>query len=240
MSDSRSALIVDSEEGQLGEAVTMRLLRLGIDVFYAKGADEAQLLARQEARNVFTLLFPATFPFDSLVSICDGLRARRDDEPLALVVVGERPDEAERARLRKFGVEWAIWEPYDDSALRAVVSNAMAAAEVNHNRREPRTPTTLLGRAFVDTQRKDVIVSSLSSRGAFLETPAPFDPGSQISLGVALPGGPLDVEAEVAYSRDARDSSWPAGMGVTFAKLDPESEERLSRFLEALRARFAV
>jgi hypothetical protein len=88
-----------------------------------------------------------------------------------------------------------------------------------------------------------VIVSTLSRRGAFLETPFPFLAETGITLEVALPDGPLVTKATVVYSRTPRDPAppgHPPGMGIAFADLDPASEDRLQRFLAELLDRFGV
>ena len=242
MTDSQCALIIDDDDNPLGE-VTLRLLRLGIDVLYSKGSDEAWLLAQQEAERISTLLFPPSVPVGAIQSILDCLRSNAIDVPRNLVVIGARPDEEQRARLRECGVRWALWEPYDESALRSVVSSAMSAKHEVETREEPRLPTTLLGRVFMGTHRKDVIVYTLSGQGAFLETPSPFLTGSKIALEMALPQQTVMAKAEVIYAKSAQEGGPPGqpnGMGVAFTKMDPGSRERLEAFLEDQDNRFAV
>ena len=231
------ALVVDSV-GTLGE-VAMRLLRLGIDVFYAKGGPEGWLLAKQEGASIGTVLFSPDVGLDDLKAMQGAIRAQADDRQLTFVVIGERPDSAVRGRLRKFGVQFALWHPYDESSLRAVASNSLALSSVTYTRREPRLPTTLLGRTFVGDRRRDVIVSSLSAGGAFLETPSPFPPGRRLKLEIALPDGPIVAEGVVVYSREDRDSLWPTGMGISF-ELETGLAERVVSFLKGLEERFAL
>ena len=233
MSDARCALIVDDEANSLGD-VALRLIRIGIDVFYAKGRAEAWLLAQQEAAHIRLLLFPPTIEIDDALEVAACLRSEAPEVRLSLLVIGERPDEATRRRLRDAGVEWALWEPDDESCLRSIVSAAMSpvdAGERTAERKHRRLPTTLLARAFVGTCRKDAIVSTLSLGGAFLETPRPLAEGTRISLEIGLPEALLLLKAEVVYARYTGDGNQPIGMGVEFSDLAPEAEEQLGVFL---------
>ena len=72
MPDAPCALIVDDDENTLGE-IALRLLRLRIDVFYAKGSVEGWLLAKQEAGRIRALLFPATVDIDEIKPIVECL-----------------------------------------------------------------------------------------------------------------------------------------------------------------------
>ena len=51
MAQSQCVLVIDDEDTTLG-AVALRMIRLGIDAFYAKDPSEAMLLAQQESERV--------------------------------------------------------------------------------------------------------------------------------------------------------------------------------------------
>jgi hypothetical protein len=242
MTDPLCMLIVDDEKNALAE-LPLRILRIGVDVFYTIGGEEAWLLASDEAPRIRVVLFPPSIDFDQISAVVDRLRSRASEVPRTLVVVGPQPDEPTRERLRKGGVELALWEPYDESALRQVLANALTVGNHADSRKAPRFPTTMLARAFSGIHRRDVIVSKLSLSGAFLETPSPFLLETRITLELALPDGPFVTKATVVCSRAERASAAPGrplGMGVAFADLDPALEERLRRFLADLREQFGV
>ena len=223
------ALVVDDEKFALGE-LALRILRLGVDVFHAKGGGEATLLAREAAERIRALLFPPALSLAELASLTACLSSREDPSPVTLVVVGEKPEDARRADLREAGVDWALWEPFEESALRQVLAQALTAWRDVEMRKEPRVPTTILARAFAGIKRKDVLVSTLSTAGAFLETPFPFHDGTRISLEMALPDGCLVTKADVVFARSSADTGGtgqPAGMGVAFSGLDAGSERAL-------------
>ena len=242
MQDAPCALIVDDDSNSLGD-VALRLLRLRIDVFYAKDPTEAWLLAQQEADRIQTLLFPLTVAMERISEIAACLRSKAPEVLRALVVVGQRPDETARERLRKECVEWALWEPYDESALRSIVSASMRPDFESGPRGEARLPTTLLARAFAGTRRRDAIVSTLSSVGAFLEAPSLFPEETRITLEIALPHGSLLVKARVvhtSYPNTEAPMAQPNGMGVEFMNLASAEEERLLGFLKEIEDQFLV
>ncbi len=242
MDEAKCALVVDDDQGSLGE-IALRTLRLGIDVFYAKDRSEAWMLAEQEAHRIGTLLFPPTVDVDEITAIAECLESCALDIPRALVVIGKKPNEAARARLRAAGVELALWEPYDEGAFRSVVSGATRLRYEQQARVQTRIPTTLLGRATTGARRKDAIVANLATTGAFLETPSPFPEDTSITLEIRLPDGPLLVKGRVVHVCHRRSGApllHPTGMGVEFTSLDPADKERLQAFLNELADRFDV
>ena len=178
MDEARCVLVVDDDRGSLGE-IALRTLRLGVDVFYAKDRSEAWLLAEQEGHQIGIVLFPTTVDVDEITPIAECLESYLLDIPRTLVVVGKKPNEAARARLRAAGVELALWEPYDEGHFRSVVSGAMRLRYEQQKRVQTRIPTTLLGRATIGVRRKDALVATLATTGAFLETPSPFRQAAQ-------------------------------------------------------------
>jgi hypothetical protein len=242
MSEARSALVVGDAHGALGE-LALRLIRLGIDSFYAVDPAEAWLLAQQEAPRIGVLLFPPDIDRAGLGALLEGLAAKAPGVARALVTVGPCPDEAAREWLRAAGVAWALWEPWDESALRMVLSAAFSARSDPEPRRSPRLPTTILGRAYKGLFRRDAIVCSLSRVGAFLELPNPFEQGTQLRLEIEIGSGSMVVKADVVYVREADAGGppeHPCGMGVAFRDLAPAESERLERYLVDQERRFVL
>jgi hypothetical protein len=242
MSGVKSALVVDDAKGGLGQ-VALRLIRLGIDSYYAKDVVEAWLLAQQEADRIRVLLIAPGADRGGIARILALLRGHAPPVPRSVVAIGSCPDEASRAELREIGVEWALWEPWDESALRMVLANAMAPPLEGETRRAERLPTTLLGRAFKGLHRRDGVVCSLSTDGAFLEMPHPYEEGTRITLEIDVEGVSLVTKAEVRYTLErggAGASERPAGMGLAFREIAPEARDRLTRFLAEQHRRFGV
>jgi len=233
---------MDDAKGGLGQ-VALQLIRLGISTYYAKDAGEAWLLAQQEISNIRVLLVSPGADLDGIARILALLRGQTSATPHSAVAIGACPDEATRAALRETGVEWALWEPYDESALRMVLSNAMAPVFAGESRRAERLPTTLLGRAFKGLHRKDGVICSLSTDGAFLEMAYPYEEGTRITLEIDVEGVSIVAKAEVRYTIERGGtgaSEYPAGMGVVFREITPAARERLARYLAEQNRRFGV
>ena len=92
----RLALAFEDGTQELGP-VAYRLLRAGIDVIYARSADEAFLLASQEARRIHALLVsPAVSP-DDVTRVSRAVEATSgESRQLQTVVIGSRPASATR------------------------------------------------------------------------------------------------------------------------------------------------
>lgn len=236
-------LIADAGKEALA-GVALRLLRLRVDLHYARDADEAQLLAAEDAPRIGVLLFGTDLPVDDLQRIRRRLAAGAPDGRRALVVVGPRPDDDACRALRTAGTDFALWDRSDESALRSVLAMALSPWPWpgSEARRHPRAPTNLLARAFVGARRRDVIASSLSVGGAFLETPGPFPEGTALTVELPLPEGDVTLKARVVYAHYGSEVEpfRPTGMGVEFAPMDDAARARLHQAVEGIERQFRV
>jgi hypothetical protein len=235
------ALAFDDGANALGP-IALRLIRLGVDVLYAKSIDEAWLLAKQEGARIGVLLFPPGVQTEGLARVAACVAAHPEARLPSLIAVGERPDEATRARLRDAGVSCAVWQPGDDGALRFAVNSAVLPEAVAPHS-EPRAPISLLASFHHEGERRDAVVYTLSAHGAFLETPRPALKDAQIELEIWLYDEAIACAARVAYANEPgeqRRASWPVGMGVVFAELDERLKECIRHYVEERAACFAV
>ena len=86
-------------------------------------------------------------------------------------------------------------------------------------------------------------MASLSTGGAFLETPSPLAEESLITLEMALPDGSLVVKARVIHARypgSGESQRHAGGMGVEFSSLSPEAHKRLRLYLQGIEDLFLV
>jgi PilZ domain len=121
-----------------------------------------------------------------------------------------------------------IWDPWVPGELRQ------------------RTPVRLpvLLEPVPDGDRQAGVVTNVSVRGVFVESPVLFATGSvlRLHLTLPLPGGAkaLVLEARVRWlneSEDPRARRLPAGMGLEFITLDVRPRLDLEAFIRALQRR---
>jgi len=233
MTDERYALCFDSEQDCLGETA-LHLLRLGIDVLYANAADEALLLAADAVDSIHAVIVPPSVAVPDLERVLQRLEGAREGKSASVVVIGERPSDEVRTKLRAAGAEWAVWEPADDCALRFAVNAAITLPSEIVPRNEPRVPTSLMASFEVDGERGDAVVYTLSAKGAFLETPSPTAAGTSLEVEIWLPSIQVSTPAKVIYvnsPRDRRQASWPTGMAVVFDGLSEKHEARIRSYV---------
>ena len=101
------------------------------------------------------------------------------------------------------------------------------------NRSSPRLPISM----EVVYQRGNKFITSylynLSRSGAYIQTPDPLDPGTQIDISFRIPrlGDSFHVMVTVTWNQGPERSFRP-GMGVRFDKMSAEDRQRLDDFLE--------
>jgi diguanylate cyclase (GGDEF)-like protein len=233
-----SVLVVDDGQGTLGE-VSLRFGRLGIDIHYASEADEARLLVEQEKSAIRLLVVPPNADFERIGQVRE-LLTELTGEERRLVVIGERPDDETRDRIRESGVSWVLWAPYNDGEIRYVIKSAMALRRDLIDRREIRVPVDIVANIWSGPRREVTVVSSLSPRGAFIELSEPLPSGSSLRIEMELPGNRFRGFARVAYERhdDPDQPATPSGVGVTFYGVDRDAERILRKAISELEARY--
>ena len=231
-------LIVDDDERSLGPTA-LRLGRLGIDVHYASDPDEARLLLAEEVESIRVVASSPDVELAKVGSLMDQL-ASTHGERGRLLVIGDRPDEERRAAMREAGVDWVLWTPVNDAELRCLVRSAMSSRDRNSERREPRVPVDLVATISVGPRREVVVVSSLSPRGAFIETNDPLPVGRSVRIELPIPNDQFRGFARVVHSQ-AADPSRPtlqSGMGVSFFGVDRDAERLLRKAVKELESRY--
>jgi Tfp pilus assembly protein PilZ len=238
---ARRVLLLDDGTGSLGP-LALRLGRLGVDVHYAGNPDEAQLFIAQEKASIRLLVVPPTIDLRHASSARDAL-AREIGAPPPLIVIGEEPDVETRALLRSAGATWILWAPFDDVELRFLMKSALALPQELFERREPRVPVDLVAKVQTGGRRDMAVLSSLSARGAFIETPDPLPIGSQLRLEIELPTDRIRVFARVVHCQaDDPDRllSPTGGMGVVFFGPDRQTELALRKTVEERATRYLL
>jgi len=163
------------------------------------------------------------------------LRALAPSRPLRVLGWGPEPDVPARRRLRRAGVELALFEPLADRDLRFQINRALAKGS-GPPRTAQRAPVPWELAARSGLRRIAAPVYTLSAGGVFLATRRPLRPGRRLAL--ELPLGPLlspRARGRVVLANPAEapvHPTLPAGMAIRFEALDGPSAAAIDRFVE--------
>jgi hypothetical protein len=239
MSKDRSVLLLDGPAGRLA-GFRDRLSGLGLSPILARDPAEALRGLASPLEPRVALLVPE-FAGSALAGTLAQLLAEAPEHELGFVATGPAPGPDTRSCLRAAGVRLALWEPFDDGALRFQLNRARH--HKSDGREELRIPTTLLARVQASDRPRDAIVYNLSARGAFLETPRAALRGAQIELDLPLPSGALRVKARVRFHNVAGNlqrPNLPFGMGIEFIALSRDAGDAIRLYVEERAKGFVV
>jgi len=239
MSKDRCALLLDGPSGRLA-GLRDRLAGLGLQAILTSDPAEAgRVLAGPTPPGVALLVpeFGGAALREALVSLVE----KAPERDLGFVATGPAPSLDTRIRLRAAGVRLALWEPFDDGALRFQLNRARHRKE--DGRDEIRIPTTLLARILAADRPRDAIIYNLSARGAFLETPRAQLRGAQIEIEIPLPSRVVRVRARVRFHNVAGNlqrPNLPFGMGIEFTGVPRDDTDVLRLYVEERAKAFQV
>ena len=239
MSERRTVLVVDAGGYPL-EPTAQRLRLLGISALRAKTGGEARAALADPRAAIGAVVIPPDPPTLDLPRALRALSTTPDGVKRVLLICGPRPDANTRARLREAGAWLALWEPFDDSALRFQVNRALAGDAMRSvSRRAERVPIAWPVEVRFGARTRPARLYSLSARGAFLETAGPSLRRALVHITLPLPGEDMRVAGEVVTTNvpgNLRRRNLPIGMGIRFLGLSADAEREL-RDYTAERAR---
>ena len=243
MNGNRLVLLCDDDKGSLGD-VALQLVRVGTDAIYAPELYEAELMARQEGRQIRALMLPSDSTPERVDEVLDavGEHCRVGIEDVA--VLGRRPADKHVELLRDKGVGWRLWSPYDDRDLRFLTWGLVWAGTNDDLRIHTRVPTALPAKAARRGAERDVLIGDLSRSGAYIETPEPFPAGSQVHLTISLPVGVVEFFGVTRWvsgeNTDGPVRGRAAGFGMEFLEIPDGSLRLVVEHLESELDRFAL
>jgi CheY-like chemotaxis protein len=226
----RKSLLVVEGGGEPLEPVARRLTGLGFHVVRAKTPCEARDLLRDPRFLLGAVVIPADLPVPHLAEALHALRAGGRLGALPMLACGARPDPTARDRLRRAGVQQALWFPLDDHLLRFQLNRALAEGPRRRERDCERVPTNWPVRFRLHGREKVAKLYSLSACGAYLATAQPSLPRSLVHVALPLPACDARVAAEVVMTNvpgNLAKGNLPVGMGVRFRGLDEDVEAAL-------------
>src|SRR5215472_2684902 len=239
MAKDRCVLLLDGPSGRLA-GLRDRLAGLGLKGVLAKEPEEAAgaLTGKSPAR--VALLVPE-FGGPALREALASLVEKAPERDLGFVVTGPAPSPETRVRLRGAGLRLALWEPFDDGALRFQLNRARH--HKGSGRDELRIPTTLMARIIAADRPRDAIIYNLSARGAFLETPRAQLRGALIEIEIPLPSAVVRVHARVRFHNVAGNllrTNLPLGMGIEFTGVPRDATEAIRVYVQERAKAFEV
>jgi DNA-binding response OmpR family regulator len=216
------------------EDLSARLRGLGYRVLRIKTVDEGLLRLAERRGEVASVLLPPDLPTLDLEQAVCALRVPARGAPLPLIVVGRKPAEEERVRLRRTGIEWALWRPIEDASLRFQINRALSGTRLRSPARlAERVPTDWPVQITLGLREKSCTVYSLSARGAYLATERPSLPRSLVSIPLPLPSGDVRVVGSVVMTNvpgNLARANLPTGMGVRFTGHSDEVRDAILAF----------
>jgi len=242
MTSQRSVLVLGDHETALA-SLAERSRGLGYRTVRAKTPDDAVRMARERGFRFAVALLPADLPVPDLGLAIEGLRLGCNAPDLTVIATGEPALEEDRARLRRAGVEHALWEPVGENALRFQLNRALARGRGELLRASERIPTDWVARVWSRGREKDAGVYSLSSGGVFLVTRRPSQKGNEVAVEIPLPGGAVRAGGRVVYTNvpgNLRRHGLPDGMAVRFTELTAEDDRRLRSAVAGSAAQLTV
>jgi len=232
----RFALIYDSPAGQLGQAA-LGLLDRGIDVLYAADLDEAMLLASQEEDRLGALLVPSSLNAGALAELIHRVAPRLPSGIETMVPIGLEPEPDVAALLRRAGVRWCLWEPYELRELRFVTVAALMAGNPGERRKALRVPTRVSAEVLQGETRRPGVLCDLSQGGAYLGVDPPFDTGSEVQMELDVPAASIFLRGRVAHAHGPelppRDDL-PGGIGVEFLEVPKRDRAVVGQLISEL------
>lgn len=233
-------LIVDTSPSTLG-SVALRMMRLNADVHLVTGMDEAMLFVGQEEPVLDLVIIPSEVELDRILLLMEKIRKGVVDHVPRLLVVGAEPDGVRREAIRRAGADWVLWEPYEDRDLRFFLNAARSNRNWKFQRQSVRVPIEAIAWIRAGAHRGAGLLTSLSRRGAFVETSDTYALGQPIRIEFQIESQSIVLFANVTRiqpaATDTSDTT-PGGIDVIFYEADEVTEAIIANAVEMLWVRY--
>jgi hypothetical protein len=220
-----------------------RLLLLNFRAVRAASTEDGVRILERSGEPIRVALLAVPQALGDLGFALERLRERAPAPYLHFVAAGQEPGRRELEELHGAGVEFALWEPFDDAALRFVLNEAHQDPNSGESRNVPRAPTAMLARVFSAAGQKAALVYNLSEQGAFLETLRPTSAKGHVRVELPLPAGTVTLAARVVTTNvpgNIQKPNLPMGMGVEFTEVPEEARHTLAEHVGAMAGRYRI
>ena len=225
------------------DSLADRFLLLGLRAVRATLAEDGVRALERSGEPIRAVLLAVPHALGDLGFALDRLREHAPTPVLRFAAAGPEPGPRELEELREAGVEFALWKPFDNAALRFVLNEALRDPHRAESRSVLRSPTAMTARVFSAAGQKSARVYNLSEGGAFLETLRPTPVRGHVRVELPLPSGTLTLEAQVATTNvpgNIQKPNLPMGMGVEFRDVSEKTRQALAEHVDALANRFRI
>lgn len=232
-SERRQVLVLGPEERS--RALAGRLSLLGCCRGVRASDPDGALRAMAASPRAFGVGFLAT---DHGIADLPGalrlLGEHGEGGRLRWVAFGPRPAPEDLAGLRRCGVGYALFDPASDEELRFVVNQVLHEGSAIP-RVDERVPADLPARIVTKNGEKVALIYNLSATGAYVATPRPTLRGGSVQLLFSLPGGEVELSAQVMWNNvpgNLRRFNAPIGMGLRFTAVPADVHDELLRWVD--------
>lgn len=233
-------LVIDMVPSRLG-ASAFRMTRLGADAHLMTGLDEAVMFLAEEEPVLDLVIAPPEISLQPLGELVERIKKNAPDHVPRLLVAGKEPGAERRDAIRAAGVDWVLWEPFSDPELRFFVNAARSNRNWKFQRQSVRVPLETIAWIRAGGQRGAGVVTSLSRRGAFIETTDPYSAGQPIRIEFKIESRLVSVFANVTRihepSADSADAT-SRGIDVIFYEVDAATDTLISDTVERIWMRY--
>ena len=232
-------LVLDDERGSLSQ-LTVRMMRLGADVHLVQGIDEACVFVDQDEPTLDLMVVPISTNLPRLADLRERIEKAADGSRLQILVVGDAVEVELRTELRQARIDWLVTGPIEDVDLRFFIAAARHDGGRSNHQRAARVPIESTAWIRASGERRVGTLTSLSRRGAFVETNDGYRVGQSIHLEFKADNTRIRAFANVAYCHDGEQEIAPyssAGIGVVFYDTDEETTSQVDGVIEQIWSR---
>lgn len=226
--------------GRSHDELAGRVVLLGYRTLRANDLEAALDLIRRQAQPVRVFMFPPEAPFANRSEDLRRLGESAGALGLRVITSGNQPARPELSVLKRDGVRFCLWRPFNDSELRFVLNSALFDETRGEVRPSTRVPTGLVARVKSGAGEKPGVLYNLSSTGAFVQTLRSNLPGGRVVITIEFADGALAIDGTVVFANvpgNLQRANLPIGMGIKFGAITPAQRERVTKYVaERLRA----
>ncbi|MFK7898221.1 MAG: EAL domain-containing protein [Myxococcota bacterium] len=235
-------LVIDQQPSTLGQTA-FRMTRLDADVHLVTELEEAMVFLQREEPDLDLVIAPAAVDLPSLAELMERIRKMSVEHVPRLLMIGEEADRERRDRMREAGADWVLWDSFEDRELRFFVNAARSNRNWKFQRQSVRVPIDEIAWIRAGGHRGAGVLTSLSRRGAFIETSENYTSGQPIRVEFKLDQRPISVFANVTRMHeidegDEDPNGHEAGIDVIFYEVDEVTEGAIEEAVERRWSRY--